>query len=118
MSKTQELLDVSEYAKSVGFRRYRIRVDPVLMTVLGSIYGYDPGNLEVLRKILVPLRIFLRIYRSALSFNFDIGPPNSDDAALPIPILVTYESGDDGDYFAIRIHDAKLAKQQSWNVEA
>jgi hypothetical protein len=119
MSKTHELFDVSEFARSVGFRRYRIRVDPVLMTVLGSVYGYEVGDLSMLRQILIPLRIFLRIYRSALSFKFDIGPPTSDYLGLPnpIPIVVTYESGDDGDFFAIRIHDTKLAKQEAWELE-
>jgi hypothetical protein len=119
MSKTNELLDVTEYAKSIGFRRYGIRVDPVLMTVLGSVYGYEAGDLAVLRQILIPLRVFLRIYRTALSFSFDIGPPNSDHLGLsnPIPIAVTYESGDGGDYFAIRILDAKLTKQEAWEAE-
>jgi hypothetical protein len=92
-------------------------VDPVLITVLGSIYGHEPNDLEVLRRILVPLRIFLRIHKSALTFKFDIGPPSSDHLELPIPIVVTYEGGEDGDYFAIRIHDAKLAKQESWEAE-
>jgi hypothetical protein len=115
MPNRDELLDVSEFAKSVGLRRYRTRVDPVLLTVLGSIFGYECGDLEVLRKILVPLHIFMRVHKSALSFKFDIGPPNSD--VLPIPVLVTYESGADGDYFAIRIHDAKLATHESWEAE-
>jgi hypothetical protein len=117
MSISQELLDVSEFAKSIGFKRYRVRVDPVLLTVLDSVYGYESGDLQVLRTILVPLRIFLRIHKSALSFKYDIGPPNSDPLELPIPIVVTYESGDDGDYFAIRIHDAKLASRESWETE-
>jgi hypothetical protein len=101
------LHDVSDFAKEIGFP-YRTLIDPVLIDVLHSVYGNGESDTDPLRHLVIPLRMMARLDADATRVRFSIRPFFRDRECDRIPIVATFQSDRQGDYFAIMLDDSRL----------